>query len=104
MPLYGAVTKLTGLSPDGNGCTLWTLAVAAIPYRLGAPGVGRTQGEKNCEKARSREIAVDVRRRHRRWLKGEGEVAGRDESDGGKIGRDAKAEEGPRVETSTGKE
>lgn len=36
MPLCGAVTKLTGLSPDANGCTLRAPAVAAIPYRLGA--------------------------------------------------------------------
>lgn len=57
MPLYGAVTKLTGLSFDADGCTLRVLAVAtadvaptASIYGGGIDYYGRWEGRKESQK------------------------------------------------------
>ncbi|TGZ37882.1 hypothetical protein DBV15_02135 [Temnothorax longispinosus] len=91
MPLCGAVTKLTRLSPDTDGCTLWTPTAAAptVPTRLGG---GIDSGRKESRKTLGR--GRDWRRYTQTpssSVKGEEETAGA--SAGEEVGRDAKAEE-----------
>ncbi|KYM95947.1 hypothetical protein ALC62_13395 [Cyphomyrmex costatus] len=51
MPLCGAVTKLTRLSPNTNGCTLRTpAAAAAAPTVWGCLGGGIDSGRKESRK------------------------------------------------------
>lgn len=49
MPLCGAVTKLTGPSPDADGCTLRAPVADAHPHRL--RGLRRGWEAKNREKS-----------------------------------------------------
>ncbi|KYQ55270.1 hypothetical protein ALC60_05895 [Trachymyrmex zeteki] len=53
MPLCGAVTKLTRLSPNTDGCTLRTLAAAA-PTVWGRLGGGIDSGRKESRKTLGR--------------------------------------------------
>lgn len=92
MPLCGAVTKLTRLSPNTDDCTLWTSTVAT-PTVSTCVGSGiDSGGEKNYEK-------LSVERDWRRYtqtpsssVKSEEETGN---SAGEEVGRDAKAEKGP---------
>lgn len=63
MPLCGAVTKLTSLSPDTDGCTLWTPAAAAptVATRLGG-GIdsGRKESRKTLGRGRLAPIHADA--------------------------------------------
>lgn len=78
MPLCGAVTKLTGPSPDADGCTLRAPVAAADahPHRL--RDLRRRWEGKNREKARpTTELGdADVRRRRPRLFHGTKGIAG----------------------------
>lgn len=63
MPLCGAVTKLTGLNPDTDVCTLWTPAAVAptVSTRLeGGIDSGRKESRKMLGRGRLAPIHADA--------------------------------------------
>lgn len=106
MPLCGAVTKLTRLSPNTDGCTLRTLAAAAptVWGRLGG-GIdsGRKESRKTLGRGRLAPIHADAVVVGERWRRGR-EQRGRRGRKGCEGGRAPGEEKGDSVEsTVTGK-